>query len=121
MLKKIIFLAAAIALASWPLWAQPSQPAGARSASAANAQTEGPAPASQSGVKWGAIGAAFAIGVAAFAGALGQGRTAAAACEGMARNPGASGPIRIMALLGLAFIESLVIYAMVIAWVIRTM
>jgi F-type H+-transporting ATPase subunit c len=120
MLKKFIFLAAAIALASWPLWAQPSQPAGAERA-AASAQAETPAPAGRGGVKWGAVGAAFAIGVAAFAGALSQGRTAAAACEGMARNPGASGAIRIMALLGLAFIESLVIYAMVIAWVIRTM
>jgi F-type H+-transporting ATPase subunit c len=119
MLKKIFFLAAAIALVSLPLWAQPSGPAAGGQAGA-SAQAETPAPAGRGGVKWGAVGAAFAIGVAAFAGALGQGRTAAAACEGMARNPGAAGPIRIMALLGLAFIESLVIYAMVIAFIIQT-
>ena len=38
-----------------------------------------------------AIGAGFAIGVAAIGGGLGQGRAAAAALEGIARNPGASG------------------------------
>lgn len=65
-----------------------------------------------------ALAAAFAIGVAAFGGALGQAKAIASACEGMARNPGAAGPIRIALLLGLAFIESLVIYALVIAFVI---
>src|ERR1700747_3198639 len=62
------------------------------------------------------LAAAFAIGVAAFGGALGQGRTAAAALEGIARNPGAQGKIFIPMILGLALIESLVIYALVIAF-----
>ena len=66
----------------------------------------------------GSLAAAFAIGLAAFGGALGQAKAIASACEGMARNPGAAGPIRIALLLGLAFIESLVIYALVIAFVI---
>lgn len=62
------------------------------------------------------IGAALAIGVAAFGGALGQGRAAAAALEGIARNPNASGKIFVPMILGLALIESLVIYALLIAF-----
>lgn len=64
-----------------------------------------------------AIGAALAIGLAAFGGALGQGRTAVAALEGIARNPAASGKIFVPMIIGLALIESLVLYAFVIAFV----
>ena len=62
-----------------------------------------------------AIGQALAIGLAAFGGALGQGRAAAAALDGIARNPSASGRIFTPFILGLALIESLVIYAFVIS------
>ena len=62
-----------------------------------------------------AIGAGLAIGLAAIGGALGQGRAAASALEGIARNPGASGKLFTPLILGLALIESLVIYAFVIA------
>jgi F-type H+-transporting ATPase subunit c len=62
-----------------------------------------------------AIAAALAIGVAALGGALAQGRTAATALEGIARNPAASGKLLIPMILGLALIESLVIYALIIA------
>ena len=62
------------------------------------------------------IGAGLAIGIAAFGGALGQGRVAAAALEGIARNPGASNKITTPMILGLALIESLVLYAFVIAF-----
>jgi F-type H+-transporting ATPase subunit c len=62
-----------------------------------------------------AIAAALAIGVAALGGGLGQGRAAAAALDGIARNPGAAGQIRGPMILGLALIESLVIYALIIA------
>ena len=62
-----------------------------------------------------ALAAGLAIGIAAFGGALGQGRAAAAALEGIARNPGASDKIFTPFILGLALIESLVIYALVIA------
>ena len=58
----------------------------------------------------------IAIGVAALGGALGQGRSVAAALEGIARNPGASGKILVPMILGLALIESLVIYALIIAF-----
>ena len=62
------------------------------------------------------LGAAIAIGVAAGLCGLGQGRTAAAACEGTARNPAASGKILVTSIVGLALIESLVIYALLIAF-----
>lgn len=64
---------------------------------------------------WIAIAAGLGIGVAAFGGALAQGKAAAAALDGIARNPGAAGQIRGPMILGLALIESLVIYALIIA------
>jgi F-type H+-transporting ATPase subunit c len=64
------------------------------------------------------IGASFAIGLAAALGSLGQGKGLSAACEAIGRNPGAVGPIRITMIIGLALIESLVIYALVIAFLI---
>jgi F-type H+-transporting ATPase subunit c len=67
-------------------------------------------------VRWGAIAAAFVLGIAAAAGAMGQSRAIVAACEGIARNPGAAGPIRLAMIIGLALIESLVIYALLIAF-----
>jgi F-type H+-transporting ATPase subunit c len=63
---------------------------------------------------WVAFAAALALGVAAAGGGLGQGRATAAACESTARNPGASGPIRTAFILGVALIESLVLYVLVI-------
>ena len=62
-----------------------------------------------------ALAAGLAIGIAALGGGLGQGRAAAAALDGIARNPGAAGQIRGPMILGLALIESLVIYALIIA------
>lgn len=61
-----------------------------------------------------ALAAGLGIGIAAFGGGLGQGRAAAAALDGIARNPSAAGQIRGPMILGLALIESLVIYAFVI-------
>ena len=63
----------------------------------------------------GIIGAAFAIGVAAAGGALGQAKAVSSACSAMARNPGAAANIRFALILGLALIESLVLYALLIA------
>jgi F-type H+-transporting ATPase subunit c len=53
---------------------------------------------------------AFAVAIAAFGGALGDGKAIAAACEGTARNPSAGGRIFTMLLLGLALIETLVLF-----------
>jgi F-type H+-transporting ATPase subunit c len=65
-----------------------------------------------------ALAAGLAIGIAAFGGALGQGKGVAAALEGIARNPGASGKIFAPMIIGLALIESLVIYAFVISFML---
>lgn len=58
--------------------------------------------------------AGFGIAVAAFGGSIGQGWGLKASTEGIARNPEASGKITVTMLIGLAMIESLVIYTLVI-------
>jgi F-type H+-transporting ATPase subunit c len=80
-------------------------------APAAFAQTAAPMAA---GTNWVAISAAFGMALAAFGGALAQSRVASSACEGMARNPGASGAIRAAMILGLVFIETLALLTLVI-------
>ena len=65
-----------------------------------------------------ALGAGLAIGLAALGGGIGQGRAAGSALDGIARNPGAADKIRGPMILGLALIESLVIYALVIAFLL---
>lgn len=67
---------------------------------------------------WAGIGAGLAMALAVLGGALGQGRAAAAALEGIARNPGASGKITTPMILGLALIESLVLFALVVSLMI---
>jgi F-type H+-transporting ATPase subunit c len=59
-----------------------------------------------------AFAVAIGMGVAAFGCGLGPGRIASAACEGMARNPGAAGPIRAAMILGLVFVETLVLFTL---------
>jgi F-type H+-transporting ATPase subunit c len=68
---------------------------------------------------WAAAGAGIAIGLGVLGGALGQGRAAAAALEGISRNPGASARIQTPMILGLALIESLVLLAFVIAFFLQ--
>ncbi|MCL5966950.1 MAG: ATP synthase F0 subunit C [Deltaproteobacteria bacterium] len=65
-----------------------------------------------------ALAAGFGIAIASFGGALGQGRAIAAGLEGIARNPSAQNKIFIPMIVGLALIESLVIYTLVIAFVL---
>ena len=64
--------------------------------------------------KYKAIAAVFGFAIAVAGGAIGQSRVAASAVEGAARNPGAAGRIQTMMILGLALIESLVLFALVI-------
>jgi F-type H+-transporting ATPase subunit c len=71
-------------------------------------------------VQWSVITAGFALAIAAAGAALGQGRAVASAAEAIARNPGASGEIRGALILGLALIESLVIYSLIIAFLFFT-
>jgi len=61
-----------------------------------------------------ALAAGFGMAIAAFGGALGQGRVAGSACEGIARNPGAGGAIRAAMILGLVFIETLALFTLAI-------
>ena len=70
-------------------------------------------------LKWKALSAAICISLAAGIGALGQARAASAALEGIARNPGARGEVFVPLILSLALIESLVIYALLIAFQIK--
>jgi F-type H+-transporting ATPase subunit c len=66
-----------------------------------------------------ALGAGLAIGLAVLGGTTGQGRAAAAALEGISRNPGAAGRIQTPMILGLALIESLVLFAFAIAYLLQ--
>jgi F-type H+-transporting ATPase subunit c len=65
----------------------------------------------------GLLGAIIGMGIAAGLCGLGQGRVASAACEGMARNPGAANRVQLALILGLAFIETLVIFTLVIVFI----
>jgi F-type H+-transporting ATPase subunit c len=65
------------------------------------------------------LAAGLGIGIAAFGGALGQGRAVASALDGIARNPSAAPRIQTPMIIGLALIESLVIYALVIAFLLQ--
>ena len=98
MLKKIFFAVAALAVVASPALASEGAMAGDKGIIA--------------------LAAGLAIGLAAAFGALGQGKGVAAALEGISRNPAASGKLVTPMIIGLALIESLVIYALVIAFVI---
>ena len=65
-----------------------------------------------------AIGAGLAIGLSALGPGIGQGRAVAAALEAMARQPAQSGALRTTMILGLAFMESLTIYGLLIAFML---
>jgi F-type H+-transporting ATPase subunit c len=67
---------------------------------------------------WYALAAGLGIGIAALGGALGQGRAAASALDGIARNPSAADKMFTPLILGLALIESLVIYALIISFIL---
>ncbi len=64
------------------------------------------------------IAAAIGMAIAAGLCGLGQGRAVAAAVEAMARQPGAAARIQLAMVIGLALIESLAIYTLVIALIL---
>lgn len=64
------------------------------------------------------IAAGFGMGIAAFGAALGQGSAIKGAVEGISRNPSASGKISTTMIIGLALIESLAIYALVVSLIL---
>jgi F-type H+-transporting ATPase subunit c len=65
-----------------------------------------------------ALGCGLGIGLAALGTGIGQGIGLGGACEGVARNPGASGKITTTLIIGLAMIESLAIYALVVVLIL---
>jgi F-type H+-transporting ATPase subunit c len=68
------------------------------------------------GVNWVAISASFGMALAAFGCAISQARVAGNSVEGMARNPGAADAIRAAMLLGLVFIETLLLFTLLIVF-----
>src|SRR6266850_1440189 len=97
--NKLFFVVVSLLLCAAPVLAQ-ANPAEAHDSNA--------------GLKALAAGVGFAIAVVG--GALGQSRIGAAACEGAARNPGAAAKIQTMMILGLALIESLVLFALLVVF-----
>ena len=98
-MRKVVFLILTLVVVS--LFAMP-------------AFAQGNEPASSAGTNWVAITSGFAMAFAAALAALGQGKVASAACEGLARNPAARPGIQLALILGLALIESLALYTLVI-------
>ena len=98
-LKFLFVILAALLVVVMPAFAQASQAA------------------PSAGPNWVAITSGFAMALAVALAALGQGRVASAACEGMARNPSARPGIQLALILGLAFIESLVLFTLMIIFV----
>ena len=81
--------------------------------SASAADTADAAPENSTGAK--AIAAAVVVGLVATAGALGMAIAIGKSAEGMSRQPEASGSIRSSMMLGLVFIETAIIYALIVA------
>ncbi|MGH9633665.1 MAG: ATP synthase F0 subunit C [Candidatus Angelobacter sp.] len=97
-MKKLMFLlliAAAVLLVASPVYAQ----------------TPGAAPAGNWAVP---IGVGLGMGLAAGLAGLGQGKVAGSVAEALARNPGARAGIQLALFIGLAFIESLVLFTFVL-------
>jgi len=66
-----------------------------------------------------AIAVGLGVPIAVLSAALGQGKTASAALEGMARQPEAAGQLQFAMIIALAFIESLVIYALLMFFMLQ--
>ena len=109
MSKKIaigILGAALVALLALPAAAQEGKAAGAAGGGAEARSFLG-------------LAVAFAMALAAFGGALGQGRATAAAAEAVARQPEAGPRIQTMMIIGLALIETLVLYTLLVAFLLN--
>lgn len=67
------------------------------------------------GISAKAMGASIAVGLGALGAALGMGFAISKAAEGISKQPEAEGKIRTTLMLGLVFIETVVIYALIVA------
>ena len=66
-----------------------------------------------------ALGAGLGIGIAALGCGMGQGRLAASAMESIGRNPNSTNQLFVPMIIGLAFIESLTLYSLVISFILQ--
>ena len=114
LLKKILVLAGVLVIVlslTTPAFADsPAEPADGNG-SAAQAETEAQKDDSI-GLK--AIAAGIAVGIAAAGGAVGMGLATAKSAESVARQPEAEGKVRTTMMLGLVFIETAIIYALLV-------
>ena len=78
-----------------------------------------PAFAADDGMGYVGLGAGLAMGFAVLGGGLGQGMAARAAYESISRNPQAAGQLNAPFYVGMAFIESLVLFTLVIAFLLQ--
>jgi F-type H+-transporting ATPase subunit c len=108
MSKMKYFVFATLAIAMMAVVAA-AQPGGATDAAADNQFTVSSARALAGGIGFG-----LAAGLAA----IGQGLVGSRAAEGAARNPGAAGQVQTLMIIALALIESLVLFALLIAFVV---
>ena len=109
-LKKILVLGGVLVLSlalAAPVLAAPEAPAGDEPAAVAESQADDTV-----GLK--SIAVALAIGIAAGGGGIGMGLATAKSAEGISRQPEAEGKIRTMMMLGLVFIETAIIYALLV-------
>ncbi len=67
------------------------------------------------------LASGLGVGLGAIGPGIGQGNAVRGACEGMARNPGMAGKLMTTMLLGLAIMEALAIYALVIVFMLLFM
>ena len=75
---------------------------------------EGATKAATGGVNWVALTSGFAMAIASAACGYAQSKATAAACEGLARNPGARPGIQFALILALVLIESMALYTFAI-------
>jgi F-type H+-transporting ATPase subunit c len=69
-------------------------------------------------IQYTVLAAGLAIGLGAIGSGIGMGTAIGGACEGTSRNPEAGGRILTTMIIGLAMIESLTIYALVVALIL---
>jgi len=65
------------------------------------------------------LGAGIGLGIAALGCGIGQGRIGASAMESIGRNPNSTNQLFVPMIIGLAFVESLTLYALVIAFILQ--
>jgi F-type H+-transporting ATPase subunit c len=85
------------------------------------AMAQGTAPDQGAGLRGGllALGAGLGLGIAALGCGIGQGRIGASAMESIGRNPNSTNQLFVPMIIGLAFVESLTLYALVIAFILQ--